>query len=327
MRKRVRKRIRVRVRMMLWVCLGVLCCTGTPVPIPTPISSRAVHISAPEDGKVVIAGLPGSVSRGQSVTASTGTFTASSPVASTGSFAVLLNADASSDVRLVVRVDSEPSEPLTVTVPLASGHPSPKASASLPQNGKVTLTGTASAGDKIIVALPRTGTAMVVAASSKGAFNASVSAVGGDRVHLFAVDAQARSSKHTTLVVSAQTVIPPCADVDGDGYGAKGTDLRDCKSSTTKEDCNDGQNDVYPGQKTFFSVAIPGTSGSFDYDCDGKDELENASLEACAKAQKCAGQGWLTTVPACGLTGNWVQCVMSKSCVAGAPTARVQRCR
>ncbi len=317
----------MRKTVLLLGLTAGLCCTGTPVPIPTPIQSKSVHLSSPVQGKVVIAGLPGAVSRGQTVVASTQTYSATSKVTAGGSFAMVLTADISTDIELVVKVDNEDSEPLKITVPVATGTAAPKASAGPSQKGQVAVSGSATAGDKVITALPRTGDVVVVAANTKGGFSTTIPAQNGDVVHVFAVNVKDQSSQHTSLTVAAQTVIPPCTDVDGDGWGAKGTDLRKCSSSTTVEDCDDSKKDVNPGQKTYFSVAIPGSS-SFDYNCDGKDEKENASLETCAKMAKCIGQGWLASVPACGQTGNWVQCVSGgKSCVAGPPKAKTQSCR
>lgn len=315
----------MRKNVLLLAVVAGVCCTGTPVPIPTPIDSRMVHLSSPVLGEVVIVGLPGAVSRGSSVIGSTQTFSSSSKITSVGSFAMTLTAEVSSDIELVVKVDSEDSESLSISVPEASGHPTPKATAGPSQKGQVSISGTASAGDKVIVALPRTGAVAVVAANSKGGFIISIPATSGDRIHLFSINAKEQTSQHSTLVVGSQTVVPPCTDVDGDGWGATGSDLRKCKNSTTKEDCDDTQKDVHPGQQTYFSVAIPGSS-SFDYNCDGKDDKEYDALENCAKSVKCADPGWLTTVPACGQTGNWVQCVMNKTCMAGTPTARTQKC-
>jgi len=277
-------------------------------------------------GKVVIVGLPGAVTRGQKVIASSQTFSATSKVTAVGSFALVLTADVFSDIELVVQVDNDNSESLQISVPTASGHPAPKATAGPSQKSQVALSGTATAGDKVISALPRTGAVVLVAANAKGGFSTAIPAENGDSIHLFAVNAKEQTSQHSTVVVTFQTVVPPCTDLDGDDWGAKGTDLRNCKSSTTVEDCNDTHKDVHPGQTTFFSVAIPGSS-SFDYNCDGKDEMELATVETCSKLSKCSGQGWLTSVPACGQTGDWVQCVMSKTCMAGPPAARTQNCR
>jgi hypothetical protein len=60
-----------------------------------------------------------------------------------------------------------------------------------------------------------------------------------------------------TLTAASGTT---CTDNDGDGYGASGTDLSECPSSTTVEDCDDGDSDNYPG-----NVEV---CDGFDNDCD-----------------------------------------------------------
>ena len=50
-----------------------------------------------------------------------------------------------------------------------------------------------------------------------------------------------------SLVGLFKPVTPGCADADGDGYGAKNTDLSTCTKSTTIADCNDDDSGFYPG--------------------------------------------------------------------------------
>jgi hypothetical protein len=83
-----------------------------------------------------------------------------------------------------------------------------------------------------------------------------------------------------------------CTDRDGDG------------TSPCQGDCDDSQAAVHPQQRDFF--AWPATSGSFDYDCDGQQELERPEPLACDNG--CKGNGWLGAVPGCAESGTWARC-------------------
>ncbi len=123
-------------------------------------------------------------------------------------------------------------------------------------------------------------------------------------------------------------------DVDGDGV------------SVNEGDCDEGDPDVYPGQAAFF--LNPRDDGSYDYDCDGVEELEAEPFAQCGSWPGCGGDGtgWCVddcppcepcadpgTVPACGEPGLWT----AGSCsyepernvclLAGDTTVRNQRCR
>jgi hypothetical protein len=56
----------------------------------------------------------------------------------------------------------------------------------------------------------------------------------------------------------------PCFDKDGDGI------------DTCSGDCDDNDANVFPGQQAFF--VVPRANSSFDYDCDGEDELRWTDL-------------------------------------------------
>ena len=106
-----------------------------------------------------------------------------------------------------------------------------------------------------------------------------------------------------------------CPDRDGDKY------------STCDGDCNDEDPNVRPDQRTFFTE--PTATGSFDYNCDGIEELESAERAgACRVAgDGCSGSGWQGRVPECGELGSFVVCERSQGrCVAQSEDRR-QGCR
>jgi hypothetical protein len=105
-----------------------------------------------------------------------------------------------------------------------------------------------------------------------------------------------------------------CTDTDGDTY------------LSCADDCNDNDKLVNPAQTGFFPTA---SDNSFDYNCDTVEEQEFPSVASCAKGGGgCTGAGWTATVPACGQSGSFADCVdQGGSCVQQAPTTKVQRCR
>lgn len=137
-------------------------------------------------------------------------------------------------------------------------------------------------------------------------------------------------------------------DSDGDGYGLMSATVMacDCPTGYVLErpagfDCYDGSSpssigaSVHPGQSGWFAsgycsgvVCIMG--GSYDYNCDHMSTQRYPSLNRCAVGSGgvCTGSGWVTTVPACGATGTWRNCVPSgRLCVAAlATTMRTQEC-
>ncbi len=76
-------------------------------------------------------------------------------------------------------------------------------------------------------------------------------------------------------------------------------------------DCDDGDPDVHPGQRSYFTT--PRADGSYDYDCSGADEPERtASSSGCDvsfRPFECrlGTPGWRSSpAPACGDGGMWV---------------------
>jgi len=121
-------------------------------------------------------------------------------------------------------------------------------------------------------------------------------------------------------------------DGDGDGYGTAATAKTACASSLSgyvdkKGDCADSDEDVYPGQTGFFTQPVSGTQ-SYDYDCDGTEEPEDATVADCANAgPACKGEGW-ASLPGCGQSGTWVVCEkISSVCEDGPGTTKTLACR
>ena len=114
-------------------------------------------------------------------------------------------------------------------------------------------------------------------------------------------------------------------DNDGDGFQPTGA----APGCSKPLDCDDGNADVFPGQKKYFTFA--GDLAEFDYNCDGTPEKRWTGLATCTKEMGVcvAKEGWGDAVPACGVEGTWVTACRAESggCVASSGVARVQECR
>jgi hypothetical protein len=85
-------------------------------------------------------------------------------------------------------------------------------------------------------------------------------------------------------------------DRDNDGWGGANT-VEACKAPSgyveKGGDCNDGNQDVFPRQAKFFNQAYSKSEGgtSFDYDCDGKAQVDPASdiggTSDCLEGEAC----------------------------------------
>ena len=105
-----------------------------------------------------------------------------------------------------------------------------------------------------------------------------------------------------------------CLDVDKDSH-------TDCAG-----DCNDNDPLVFPGQTAW---QIKASSGSFDYDCNKKEELQYPNLVSCKMVSgKCGGDGWTGAIPACGVQGSLTVCKQQGGmCVATSAIFATQGCR
>jgi hypothetical protein len=112
-------------------------------------------------------------------------------------------------------------------------------------------------------------------------------------------------------------------DVDGDGFGAAGSaPSMACTAppghTADNNDCYDGNPQAYPGQGAFHGNHRG--DGSFDFNCDGNEELESDSLSSgyvlCSMGQCSTSIGWKDSAPACGETGKWIGTCNPGSCTA-----------
>jgi hypothetical protein len=97
-----------------------------------------------------------------------------------------------------------------------------------------------------------------------------------------------------------------CCDCDGDEYRSEAL----CGA----DDCDDHDPLVHPGQTMYFATASPNPNVGFDYNCDGLPEPQFPNAIHCnllTISNGDAGVGFLDTVPPCGMTGSWGNCVPS----------------
>ncbi|MBI2394219.1 MAG: putative metal-binding motif-containing protein [Deltaproteobacteria bacterium] len=129
------------------------------------------------------------------------------------------------------------------------------------------------------------------------------------------------------------------ADGDGDGFGLKtvASQRCACPAGTTDRadlfDCADGVLLANPAQASFFATGYStGATTSFDYDCDGKEQLQDMSLGGCG-ADGVGGcittKGWRATeLPACGMAQAYVlDCKLTAGVCQPVTGSRVQACR
>ena len=103
-------------------------------------------------------------------------------------------------------------------------------------------------------------------------------------------------------------------DSDGDGY-------------EVDVDCCDDDDRVFPGQTLYFEY--PSNEGSFDYNCDGIEEMEWAELHECYEGNDLCELrlgGWQDYVPVCRGVGYWVSdCGTGHNCRA-TNSRKIQAC-
>lgn len=129
------------------------------------------------------------------------------------------------------------------------------------------------------------------------------------------------------------------ADEDRDGFGDPSRLVRARKQPpghvANALDCYDRSRDARPGQTGYF--VEPRGDGSFDYDCDGKENPQQDLLAGGCQSItrlgipiRCwAESGWEKRVPACGREGQWLSgCSVSMlSCDDPEHAQRRQTCR
>lgn len=318
--------VRLRQVLIVYSIFTMLSCTGTPVPVPIPINKNEINLSSPTTGNVVVMGLGGAAVDSDTVkitNSRTGDVRLGG-VSDQGTFSVLIPAATADPLELIPQIGSTAGERYIATVSAPAALPAPVASVTTPdKSGQIMVSGT-SAGDRVLIAQPRTAAAVATPVNKGGAFSVSLTAKVGDLLYVMAVNGSGSASEYRLLTVGQPS---GCTDIDKDGYGAVGTDLGACAGSTTDSDCNDGQGQVHPGQVKYFTVKIQNTASDYDYDCDGKSEQEFTALAGCASTPTCDAHGWQTAAPACGVQGVWIQCVLLKISCTESPQTRTQACR
>lgn len=122
-------------------------------------------------------------------------------------------------------------------------------------------------------------------------------------------------------------------DTDGDGFGDGTKPLMTCPVAGVDyvkngDDCYDQNYYARPGQTGFF---VPDRGdGSFDYDCDGQEQLRASATHdevcICSDFGCSIDEGWIGPVPTCAATGTWGRAPGGFSCTA-IPERRAQACR
>jgi hypothetical protein len=91
---------------------------------------------------------------------------------------------------------------------------------------------------------------------------------------------------------------PPCDDLDKDGHKAK---------SCGGDDCCDNDARTHPGATDYYDTAD--ACGSFDYDCNGKDETQYDTSASCQLVlfQGCQKAGFVAAT-GCGANAAFKTC-------------------
>jgi hypothetical protein len=108
----------------------------------------------------------------------------------------------------------------------------------------------------------------------------------------------------------------PC-DLDEDGFRAIGT----CGGT----DCCDYDGRAYPGEKNYYATAD--ACGSFDYDCDSKDEPQYATANCQLGVFTCNGEGFDKTPPPCGASATFDSCDYYLLYCGTSQSSKAQACK
>lgn len=105
---------------------------------------------------------------------------------------------------------------------------------------------------------------------------------------------------------------PLYQDQDRDGFGRSTTVADRCSSgngvvgyATVGDDCCDTDKDTYPAQTDYF--AEPNACGSFDYNCNRREDPAQAVVYQCTAPISCRS-GWVSSVPDCGRSASYRTC-------------------
>ena len=95
----------------------------------------------------------------------------------------------------------------------------------------------------------------------------------------------------------------PC-DCDRDGYISEA-------GSCNGDDCDDNDDRVHPEQIEYFGERSDNVAVGFDFNCDGMHTQDPslARVIGCLLTLCDMGEGYIGSLPACGESGQWGQCV------------------
>jgi hypothetical protein len=108
----------------------------------------------------------------------------------------------------------------------------------------------------------------------------------------------------------------PC-DQDGDGH-------RSNASGCGGDDCCDMDRTAHPGQTSYF--ATRDACGNYDYDCNGKEDIESGVANCSLGFFACNGDGF-DSFTVCGVTASYTTCAYSGFGCNHDGSMRTQRCR
>ncbi|MEZ4376522.1 MAG: hypothetical protein R3B07_37305, partial [Polyangiaceae bacterium] len=116
-------------------------------------------------------------------------------------------------------------------------------------------------------------------------------------------------------------------DADHDGF-APNTCKAGGSYATKGGDCDDTNNNVFPGQTAYFTSKT--AKGSWDYNCSSVDEKEfGAIYQPTGTVTVCSG--WENSAPACGFSGTYVSRLRGSqgqcTCITGScESTKTQAC-
>lgn len=138
-----------------------------------------------------------------------------------------------------------------------------------------------------------------------------------------------------------------CTEPPSSATGCSGQWTNTRPVDTASTDCNDVDPDVFPGQTMYFTTAISGMPGNYDYNCDGLESRQygcGPSSGGCGP--RCSGGyqpydsstnpngcRWacstfcFLSTPACGVSATYQSCAMLSFCLSTRPSSRTQGCR
>jgi len=120
-------------------------------------------------------------------------------------------------------------------------------------------------------------------------------------------------------------------DSDGDGYGDPSTSTIACSGVSgwvaNSSDCYDSNADANPTQGGYF--ATDRGDGSYDYDCNGVNDLQYTDRGSCGGWPACTTYGgWANFVRACGTSDDYLtSCSTSLTSCTEYTEIRTQGCR